>query len=149
YGTARLLRKSRKETPQMQEHLPPLDVRVEQMLTEARVLIPGAGPVRFSAGGHADGNLWRIGPKRKNRPYGRTLLYRTRRDPAHGAGRFSPDCLWREQYRSVLQTGIISDCHRRAAAGIGHYARPLCRGDPGLRNPPARSSDRTWNRAGP
>ena len=42
YGTARLLRKSRKETPQMQEHLPPLDVRVEQMLTEARVLIPGA-----------------------------------------------------------------------------------------------------------
>ena len=42
YGTARLLRKSRKETLQMQEHLPPLDVRVEQMLTEARVLIPGA-----------------------------------------------------------------------------------------------------------
>src|SRR6266478_1433751 len=33
YGTARLLRKSRKEAPQMQEHLPPLDVRVEQMLT--------------------------------------------------------------------------------------------------------------------
>src|SRR5262249_56588372 len=32
---------------------------------------------------------------------------------------------------------------------LGHYARPLCRGDPGLRNPPARSSDRTWNRAGP
>jgi uncharacterized protein DUF6328 len=42
YGTARPLRKSRKEAPQMQEHLPPLDVRVEQMLTEARVLIPGA-----------------------------------------------------------------------------------------------------------
>jgi hypothetical protein len=42
YGTPRLLRKSRKETPPMQEHRTSLDVRVEQMLTEARVLIPGA-----------------------------------------------------------------------------------------------------------
>src|SRR5947208_16828697 len=42
YGTPRLLRKSRKEMAPMQEHRTPLDVRVEQMLTEARVLIPGA-----------------------------------------------------------------------------------------------------------
>ena len=42
HGTARLLKRSRKETPPMQEHHTPLDVRVEQMLTEARVLIPGA-----------------------------------------------------------------------------------------------------------
>jgi Family of unknown function (DUF6328) len=42
YGTPRLLRKFRKEMPPMQEHRTPLDVRVEQMLTEARVLIPGA-----------------------------------------------------------------------------------------------------------
>ena len=42
YGTARLLKGFRMETPPMQEHHTPLDVRVEQMLTEARVLIPGA-----------------------------------------------------------------------------------------------------------
>ena len=41
YVTARLLRQSRKETT-MQGHRMPLDVRVEQMLIEARVLIPGA-----------------------------------------------------------------------------------------------------------
>jgi Family of unknown function (DUF6328) len=41
YGIPRLLKKSRKETP-MQDHRTPLDVRIEQMLTEARVLIPGA-----------------------------------------------------------------------------------------------------------
>jgi hypothetical protein len=41
YGTPRLLKKPRKETP-MQDHRTPLDVRIEQMLTEARVLIPGA-----------------------------------------------------------------------------------------------------------
>jgi hypothetical protein len=42
YGAARLLRSSRKEALPMREHQTPLDVRVEQMLTEARVLIPGA-----------------------------------------------------------------------------------------------------------
>jgi len=42
YGTPRLLKKPRKETPPMQDHRTPLDVRIEQMLTEARVLIPGA-----------------------------------------------------------------------------------------------------------
>jgi uncharacterized membrane protein YqjE len=42
YGAAWLLRQSRKETTPMQEHRTPLDVRVEQMLTEARVVIPGA-----------------------------------------------------------------------------------------------------------
>jgi hypothetical protein len=42
YGTARLLKRSQMETPPMQEHHTPLDVRIEQMLTEARVLIPGA-----------------------------------------------------------------------------------------------------------
>lgn len=42
YGVARLLRKPGKETSPMQDHHTPLDVRVEQMLTEARVLIPGA-----------------------------------------------------------------------------------------------------------
>src|SRR5256885_7710332 len=42
YGAARLLRQSVKETTPMQVHRTPLDVRVEQMLTEARVVIPGA-----------------------------------------------------------------------------------------------------------
>jgi H+/gluconate symporter-like permease len=36
YGTARLLKRSQMETPPMQEHHTPLDVRIEQMLTEAR-----------------------------------------------------------------------------------------------------------------
>jgi hypothetical protein len=42
HGTARLLKSSRMERPPMPENHTPLDVRVEQMLTEARVLIPGA-----------------------------------------------------------------------------------------------------------
>jgi len=42
YGAPRFLMPPVKETTPMQEHPTPLDVRVEQMLTEARVVIPGA-----------------------------------------------------------------------------------------------------------
>jgi uncharacterized membrane protein YqjE len=42
YGAAWLLRKPEKDEPPMPDHRTPLDIRVEQMLTEARVLIPGA-----------------------------------------------------------------------------------------------------------
>jgi hypothetical protein len=42
YGAVWLLPKPGKDEPPMADHRTPLDVRVEQMLTEARVLIPGA-----------------------------------------------------------------------------------------------------------
>jgi uncharacterized protein DUF6328 len=42
YGAAWLLAKPGKDELPMQEHCTPLDTRIEQMLTEARVLIPGA-----------------------------------------------------------------------------------------------------------
>jgi hypothetical protein len=42
YGAAWLLEKPGKDEPPMPDHRTPLDTRVEQMLTEARVLIPGA-----------------------------------------------------------------------------------------------------------
>lgn len=42
YGAAWLLEKPGKDELPMQEHCTPLDTRIEQMLTEARVLIPGA-----------------------------------------------------------------------------------------------------------
>jgi hypothetical protein len=42
YGAAWLLKKRGKDEPSMPHQHTPLDIRVEQMLTEARVLIPGA-----------------------------------------------------------------------------------------------------------
>jgi hypothetical protein len=42
YGAAWFLEKPGKDEPPMPDHCTPLDTRVEQMLTEARVLIPGA-----------------------------------------------------------------------------------------------------------
>src|SRR5262245_13209946 len=42
----------------------------------------------------------------------------------------------------------MADCRGRSAAGLGHYARPLCRCHPGVRNPLASHSHRTWNRTG-
>jgi uncharacterized protein DUF6328 len=42
YGAVWLLPKRGKDEPPMPDHRTPLDLRVEQMLTEARVLIPGA-----------------------------------------------------------------------------------------------------------
>jgi hypothetical protein len=42
YAAAWLLKKPGKDELPMQDHRTPLDIRVEQMLTEARVMIPGA-----------------------------------------------------------------------------------------------------------
>jgi hypothetical protein len=42
YGAAWAIRKPRKGANNMAEHDTPIDVRVEHMLTEARVLLPGA-----------------------------------------------------------------------------------------------------------
>jgi uncharacterized membrane protein YqjE len=146
YGAAWLLKKRGKDETSMPHQHTPLDIRIEQMLTEARVLIPGAQALfGFQLAVMLTEAFGDLTQDVKIRSRDRALLHRTRGDPSHGAGRLSPDRLRRREYRNLSPARISAGGDRGAAAGLGYHARPVRRRDAGFREPSARCRRRPRN----
>jgi hypothetical protein len=133
YGSARLLRRSRKDTTPMQEHRTPLDVRVEQMLTEARVLIPGAQALfGFQLAVMLTDAFGELAASAKVVHVTALCCIVLAVILLMAPAAFHRIAYGGENTEAFYRLGSCLIVVAASAAGLGHYARPLCRCDPGL-----------------